>query len=632
MRFPEETHFGGVVVVQTHSLPGPEVGVILPAEMFLCAKSRRKNGKDHTYYSIVENRRLDGDRVVQKHVLYLGEISDSHRTAWERAIEAVVREPDQPPRFQTISLLPETATLPTGAPSGPDHVVQIKLNELSLRHPRQWGAVWMATHLYEKLGLGEFWRNRLPPNRKGTRWDLILQTLVTYRLISPGSEWRLHRHWFETTATADLLGVDLGAVDPHKLYSCLDLVVAHKAALFSHLNARWKDLFNANYEILLYDLTSTYFERDTPVADGDKRQYGYSRDKRPDCQQVVIALVVTPEGLPLAYEVLAGNTSDKTTLQDFLAKIQAQYGQARRIWVMDRGIPTEETLEFMRQSNPATLYLVGTPKGRLTQLEAQLLEKPWQQVREGVDVKLLPVEGELYVFARSDARVAKERAMRRRQLRGLCEQLQKLQTQGPKRDALLMKLGAAKTRYPAAWRLMEIDVPGPHETVSATTFKFRLDRAKLRQARRREGRYLLRTNLQGDNPGELWKIYMQLVRVEEAFKNLKGDLSIRPVFHQKQERVEAHIFVAFLSYCLQVTLQRWLSGVASGLTPRSVLEQLATMQMVDVHLPTTEAGKEIVLRRRTVPEKAVELILHQLKLELPAQPPPEIRIALRDLK
>ena len=543
-----------------------------------------------------------------------------------------MHEPEQPPRFQTIALLPDTAQPASAASPGADYTVQIKLHELSLRRPRQWGAVWLATTLYEKLGLPEFWRELLPPSRKGTRWDLILQTLVTYRLISPGSEWRLHRHWFETTAIADLLGVDLGAVDPHQLYGCLDLVVAHKAALFSHLNAKWKDLFNANYEILLYDLTSTYFERDTPVEAGDKRQYGYSRDKRPDCQQVVIALVVTPDGLPLAYEVLAGNTSDKTTLKEFLAKIQTQYGQAKRIWVMDRGIPTEETLEFMRQTAPATQYLVGTPKGRLTQLEAQLLKKPWQQVREGVAVKLLPVEQELYVFAQSDARVAKERAMRRRQLRSLIKQLKQVQSQAPKRDAFLMKLGAAKAKHPAAWRLLEIQVPGPQEEVSDTTFRFRLVREKLRQARRREGRYLLRTNLSGDDPAKLWQIYMQLVRVEEAFKNLKGDLSIRPVFHQKIERVEAHIFVAFLAYCLQVTLQRWLSGVASGLTPRSVLEQLATVQMVDVHLPTTVAGKEIVLRRRTVPEKAVALILHQLKLELPAQPPPEIRISAKDLK
>ena len=490
----------------------------------------------------------------------------------------------------------------------------------------------MATTLYEKLGLPEFWQALLPPSGKDTRWDLILQTLVTYRLISPGSEWRLHRHWFETTAAADLLGVDLGAVDPHKLYGCLDLVLAHKAALFSHLNTQWKDLSNANYEILLYDLTSTYFERDSPVAEGDKRQYGYSRDKRPDCQQVVIALVVTPDGLPLAYEVLAGNTSDKTTLKEFLAKIQTQYGQAKRIWVMDRGIPTEETLEFMRQADPPTQYLVGTPKGRLNQLEAQLLEKPWQQVREGVAVKLLPVEQELYVFAQSDARVAKERAMRRRQLRSLLKQLKQLQSQTLKRDAFLMKLGAAKAKHPAAWRLLEIQVPSSQEEVSEITFQFRLVREKLRQARRREGRYLLRTNLTDTEPAKLWQLYMQLVRVEEAFKNLKGDLSIRPVFHQKIERVEAHIFVAFLAYCLQVTLQRWLSEVASGLTPRSVLEQLATVQMVDVHLPTTVTGKEIVLRRRTVPENAVALILHQLKLEFPAQPPPEIRIAAKDLK
>ena len=243
--------------------------------------------------------------------------------------------------------------------------------------------------------------------------------LVAYRLLSPGSEWRLHRQWFEHSALRDLLGADDGLADIHTLYACHDRLLEHKRAVFDHLVHRWRDLFNVEFDVLLYDLTSTYFEANPPFAEDDKRRYGYSRDKRPDCVQVVIALVVTPEGLPLAYEVLPGNTADNTTLRDFLDRIERQYGKARRVWVMDRGIPTEATLKQMRAADPPVYYLVGTPKGRLSKLEKDLLLKPWQDARPGVQVKLLPQDGELYVFGQSADRVAKERAMRNRQLKRL---------------------------------------------------------------------------------------------------------------------------------------------------------------------------------------------------------------------
>jgi len=241
----------------------------------------------------------------------------------------------------------------------------------------------------------------------------VLLLLATYRLLAPGSEWRLHREWFERSAMADLLDEDLGLAEIHKLYRCHDRLLEHKQALFDHLVGRWRDLFNISFDVLLYDLTSTYFEADPPFAESDKRRHGYSRDHRPDCVQVVIALVVTPEGLPLAYEVLPGNTADNTTLRDFLARIERQYGKARRIWLMDRGIPTEVVLAEMRGSDPPVQYLVGTPKGRLTRLEKDLLAKPWQQARPGVRVKLLPRDGELYVFADSANRVAKSLPRRR---------------------------------------------------------------------------------------------------------------------------------------------------------------------------------------------------------------------------
>jgi len=592
--------------------------------MFLRSSTRKKNGKEHRYWSIVENKRSAGDKVVQRHVLYLGEINDEQQAAWQKTVEIFEHGQTLP---RTVALFPEDRAVEVDG----SHIVRVKLSELQLRHPRQWGACWLACHLYEELGLHEFWAERLPPNRKGTRWDLVLQTLCAYRLIDPGSEWRLHRHWFEHSAMGDLLGADFGQLaESHKLYECHDVILEHKAALFDHLTQRWKDLFNAKFDVLLYDLTSTYFESNPPFPEKDKRKFGYSRDKRSDCVQVVIALIVTPEGFPLAYEVMAGNTSDKTTLKGFLEKIQKQYGTAQRIWVMDRGIPTEKTLEEMRASQPPVLYLVGTPKGRLSQMEEKLSELPWQQVREGVEVKLLAQTGEVYVLAQSRDRVNKERSMRRRQLKWLRSRLQELQGMELKRDDLLMKLGAARQQAPSAWRFVEIKLS---ETTrkkkkktkeqSKTTFEFKLRRDKLRVARRREGRYLLRSNMPDRAPAELWEFYLQLVQVEQAFKHLKGDLALRPLYHKKEARIEAHIFLAFLAYCLHVTLGRRLKDLAPGLTPRSVLEKLATMQMIDVHLPTTD-GREVILTRYTQPEPEQRVLLTQLKLKLPEQPPPKI--------
>ena len=442
--------------------------------------------------------------------------------------------------------------------------------------------------------------------------------LVAYRLLSPGSEWRLHRHWFERSALGDLLGADAALADIHTFYTCHDRLLEHKPAVFDHLVNRWRDLFNARFDVLLYDLTSTYFESDPPTDDADKRRYGYSRDHRPDCVQVVIALVVTPEGLPLAYEVLAGNTRDCTTLKDFLARIEAQYGKARRVWCMDRGVPTEEVLAQMRASDPPVHYLVGTPKGRLTRLEQALLEQPWHIARPNVQVKLLAQDGELYVFAESRDRVAKERSMRRRQLKWLWQRLRKLSTMSLTRDALLMKLGAAQTKAPAAWRLIEVAVPK-----HGASFTYRLDPDKLRQVRRREGRYLLRTNLTESDPAKLWQFYLQLVEVEAAFKTLKGDLAIRPIFHQNEDRIKAHIFIAFLAYRLHVTLGQQLKALAPGLTPRAVLEKFAAVQMIDVFAPTTD-GRELSLTRHTQPEPELKLLLDKLQLTLPAQAPPKI--------
>ncbi len=582
--------------------------------MFLRAKKRVKDGKDHRYWSVVENRRVSGERVVQRQVLYLGEINDSQRAAWCRTIE--VFDEDRSEHAQ-IALFPEDRS----APALDCEVVQVRLAGLQLHHPRQWGACWLACELWEQLQLDRFWAPRLPPSRKGTRWLNVLKTLVAYRLIDPGSEWRLHRHWYQHSAMADLLGEDFAIAESHTLYRCLDKLLAHKTALFSYLTEQWRSLFDARFDVLLYDLTSTYFESDPPEY--GKRRFGYSRDKRPDCVQVVIALIVTPEGFPLAYEVLPGNTSDKTTLEEFLGKIEQQYGKADRVWVMDRGIPTEAVLEQMRQADPPVHYLVGTPKGRLSQLERRFLSQPWMQAREAVDVKLLQEPQELYILARSEGRVEKERAMRRRRLRRLWRRLQELQQQRIGRDQLLIKLGAAKKEAGRAWYLVKLQWPGPDQPVNAHTFTFALNGQKLRQVRRREGRYLLRTNLSAENPAELWKYYIQLTEVEQAFKELKGDLAIRPIYHQTDERIEAHIFVAFLAYCLQVTLKYRLKALAPGLTPRAALEKFSALQMVDVHLPTTD-GRTLILTRHTEPEPDQKILLQRLQLQLPPQPPPRI--------
>jgi len=578
--------------------------------MFLKCSTRHKDGKEHRSWSVVESHRI-GRRVRQRHVLYLGEINDCQRLAWQKSIE--VFDEQQGQSCQCV-LFPEDRH----PPPSPTPSVQVCLDRLRLSRPRTWGACWLGDQLWRELHLDSFFAARLGCSREGTDWEKILRLLTLYRLLSPGSEWRLHRHWFGTTALADLLGVGERAAQDDTLYRTLDRVLEHKEALFVHLRQRWSDLFGATFDVLLYDLTSTYFECDAPEDATDPRRFGYSRDKRSDCVQVIVALVVTPEGLPLAYEMLPGNTADKTTLRGMLQLIQRRYGTARRIWVMDRGIPTEAVLAELRASPVPVYYLVGTPKGRLTRLEAQLAQRPWQEVRPQLRVKLLPRDGELYVLAQSGARTDKERAIRRRRLKTYWKRLHQVRQQDLTRDERLEKVGAARDR---AGRLVAGLV-----TVSVSAdgqLSFHLDRDKLRTVRGREGRYLLRTNLTAGAPEQLWTFYIQLTEVEQAFKELKHDLAVRPIFHRTEQRIEAHIFVAFLAYCLQVTLKARLRPLAPGITPREVLAKFKTMQMVDVHIPTTDA-RELILSRYTQPEPEHRLLLQGMRLQLPEQPPPKI--------
>jgi transposase len=585
--------------------------------MFLRAKIRKKDGKQHRYFSVVENRRVGPKKTAQRTVLYLGEINDNQENAWRNTLQVFDESRQQ---YTTLSLFSEDHEIPAEAAG----MVQVRLSKIELRRPRAFGNCWLGCELWRQLQLEAFWREKLSRHvqRETVPWEKVLRLLVVNRLIDPGSEFRLHRHWFDQSAMAELLDADFAVAEKDRLYRCLDRILEHKQALFVHLRQRWQDLFAAQFDVLLYDLTSTYIEGEG--AQIPKARYGYSRDQRFDCKQVVIALVITPEGFPLAYEVMEGNTSDRTTLRAFLDKIETSYGKAQRVWVMDRGIPTEATLTQMRTAEQKVFYLVGTPRSKIRQYQKKWLDLPWQKVRDAVEVKLFAEEGELYVLAKSEGRRAKERAMRRKKLARRLWKLRAMRRSGPRRDQLLLRLGAARKEAGSASRFVEVQVPREGEAVTRASFRFRVDKAKLKSAELQDGHYLLRSNLVEEDPAVLWERYIQLTQIEAAFKALKSEMGLRPIYHQLGHRVEAHIFVAFLAYCLLTTLKNRLQALAPGLTPKAVLEKLATIQMLDVHLPTTD-GRYLILPRFTQPEPEQAILLHQLQLSLPLQPPPRIK-------
>ena len=582
--------------------------------MFLRSIHRKKDGKDHRYFSIVENHRIASDKTVQRTVLYLGEINDQQQAAWRKTL-SVFDEEEQ--AYSNLSLFPDDREIPAEAVDS----LQVKMSGLELRRPRLFGSCWLACELWQQLGLSEFWDSRLAGLREEVPWEKVLQLLVVNRLLDPGSEFRVHRQWYLSTAMDALLGTDFAVAEKNRLYRCLDRVLEHKQELFLWLRQKWADLFQAEFEVLLYDLTSTYFEG--AMEENPKAKYGHSRDKRTDCLQVVIALVITTDGFPLAYEVLDGNTSDRTTLRAFLDHIEKTYGKAKRMWVMDRGIPTEEILREMRDPAREIFYLVGTPKSKIQQYEKKWLDLPWQKVRESVEVKLFEQDGELYVLAKSDGRRAKETAMRRKRLARLLRKLRAMRRSLPSRDQLLMRLGAAKTAAGRAFYFVQLQVPGEGQEVTRETFQFRVDKKKLQAAEWRDGHYLLRSNLTAGDPSVLWTRYVQLTQIEAVFRSLKSELGIRPIHHQLEHRVDAHILIAFLAYCLQITLKQRLLLHAPGLTPTAVLEKLAEIQMIDVWIPTVDQ-RWLILRRYTQPSSDTKLLIEKLRLKLPSQPPPRI--------
>ena len=624
--------------------------------MFLRATKRFKDGKVHRYWSMVENVRV-GRRVFQRRALYLGELNDSQRAEWQRAVEAL----DDDGRVRQLKLFPEEA-----APDTDDgQVLRIRMDRLSVRNTRNWGEVWLGTVLWDMLGLDAFWRRRLEPSRKGTDWLAILKAIVMYRLADPGSELAMHTGWLANTAVEELVGA--GALTGlSTLYSCLDRVMwpsgewkkpraqrrpeaSFKDELFYFLRERWAGLFGSTCDVVLFDLTSTYFEVDgTKALDSDLQRYGYSRDKRGDCLQVVIALVLTPDGFPLAYEVLPGNAHDKGAQMQFIRKLEAKYGKVGNLWLMDRGVPTDETLKQMRESGYR--YLVGARRGHVKDIGDRLGKAEWDEVQKGISVKVVRADGEggmpgdTFVLTRSEARSLKETSMRVKKIRGAMKTLfaidarigrAKWKAAEPSkrklgRDELISRLAVARTKAGRAWKLISIRLPKADEDVTTETFTWRLDWDGIREARAKdEGTYLLRTNLEDGDPKTLWRKYMIQGEIEYAFRELKGDLGLRPVYHQLEDRIEAHIFTSFMALCLLTTLRAITRKHAPGLTPRQIIDKMKTVKMVDVVMPTTD-GRVVTLPRYVEPKKDVALMLGALGVSLPPQPPPRISNVVKE--
>ena len=625
--------------------------------MFLRATKRFKDGKAHCYWSLVESVRV-GRRVFQRQALYLGELNDSQRAEWQRTVEAF----DENGKPQQMKLFPENRAPGTDD----DSVVRIRTDRLVVKNLRNWGEVWLGTVLWDKLGLDDFWKARLSSSRKGTDWLSIMKAIVLYRFTDPGSELRMHSNWMANTAIEELIGS--GALTGRStLYSCLDRVIwpsdewrkprgerkgSFKDELFYYLRDRWAGLFGSTCDGVLFDLTSTYFEVDgTKALESELQRYGYSRDKRGDCLQVVVALVLTPDGFPLAYEVMPGNTNDRETQMPFIKRLEAKYGRIGSLWLMDRGVPTEKTLKAMREGGYK--YLVGAPRGHLKVLGDRLAKAEWQNVQDGISVKVARLDseagtsasgtvgessGDTFVLTRSTARSLKETSMRVKKLRGAMKTLfavdgrigrVRWRKAGPvkrelSRDELLKRLAVAEAKAGRAWKMISITLPKEGQKVTPETFHWHLDWDRIDEARANdEGTYLLRTNLPECDPKTLWKRYMIQGEIEYAFRELKNDLGLRPVYHQLDDRIEAHVFTAFMALCLFQTLRAIARERAPGLTPRQIVEKFRTVKMVDVVMPTTD-HRIVTLPRYIEPKKDVAILLDRLGLTLPEQPPPKV--------
>ena len=577
--------------------------------MYLKRRVRHKDGEDHVYYAVCESLRVSRRRVVQRQVLHLGELNTTQVDCWQQTIE-VIHEDGQ--RHQRRLFTDREAC----APGDPD-VVEVRLSSFAVKAPRRFGDCWVGCQLWAELDLDRFWQEALAQEAGAVPWEKVLELLVVNRLLAPRSELFVHEKWFGQTAMDLLLDTDASVADKDRLYRCLDRLLAHKAALEQHLAARWKDLFGASFDVLLYDLTSTYFEGQAQGVPQARR--GYSRDHRPDCKQLLIALIVSAEGLPLTYEIFPGNRLDRSTLGQVLDAGEGKYGKARRVWVFDRGVVSEENLQLLRERGDH--YLVGTPKSQLKVYQQRLVAGTWQEVSPEVEVQLLPEAQEVYVLCRSRRRRDKERAIRQRRLRGLIGDLRALRRrlqQGRLKDPELIQqqVGRLQERHPQAWRWLRWELQG-------NQLDWDWDRAAFQAAAQTEGAYLLRAHWTEKDPARLWQTYVQLTEAEAAFRTLKSEVKVRPIWHWLERRVEAHVLVAFLGYCLWVCLRKKAQRIAPSLTPWQILAQLGQIALVEVWFELRD-GRQICLPRITQPEPVQALLLQQLNWQLPQQPPPRI--------
>jgi len=589
--------------------------------MFLRPNHRGKDGKDHTYWSLVETVRTpDGPR--QKTLCYLGELNGSAHARWMKTVEVFNEQGET----QQLKLFPSDVEPPADDPQ----VARVLLNKVRLERTRQFGACYLGIELWKRLGLDRFFEQTVDHESADVPWSRVAALLAINRLCAPGSELAIEQRWYPSTALDDLLEIEEGKINDTRLYRCLDRILPHKTKLERHLKDGYGALFGAEFDVLLYDLTSTYVEG--AAANNPMVHHGYSRDHRPDCEQLVIALIVNHEGFPFSYETFDGNRADVSTLETMLRMVERKYGKARRIWVLDRGIVSEENLKAIRKREGQ--YLVGTPRSQMKQFEAELLKEDWTRVRPEVEVKkvAIPQGEETYILCRTAGRKEKEKAIRSRfsnNMETALNGLEKAIVAGRLKDRNKMerRLGKIQARHPQVNDLYDVALRDTAEGVRLF-WQMKEDRKNWRASR--EGAYLLRTNLKAETAEELWSKYMQLTEAEASFRALKSELSIRPLFHQLEPRVKAHVMVAFLGYALWVTLKHLLkrrpaivpkpsaSGVdnAQPLSPMRALALLSTLQSADIVLPTTE-GHEIRLRRITEPTAEQKSLLQQLGISLP---------------
>ena len=574
--------------------------------MFLRPNRRFKDGKEHTYWSLVETvRTADGPR--QRTLCYLGELNDSAQSRWLKTVEVFNEQGES----RQLKLFPSDVAV-----EDDPGVARVLLGQVRLERSRRFGDCYVGLELWRKLGLDRLLERLLDPEEADVPWSRVAAVLAVNRLIAPASERGIEQTWYPTTALDDLVGIAPGQLNDTLLYRWLARLVRHKGTLETHLKQRYGELFEASFDVLLYDLTSTYVE-----GEGEENRMlrrGYSRDHRSDCKQLVLALVVNPEGFPCSYEVFDGNRADVTTLQTMLRSLERKYGRARRVWVFDRGIVSEANLKVLRKRGAQ--YLVGTPRAKLKEFEQELLAEDWAAVREDVEVKLVRVPGgeETYVLCRARARQEKETAIRSRfsnRLETALDSLARRIETGRLKDRLKMErqLGGILARHPQVADLYEAEIQATPQGVRLI-WNYRQERRDWQELR--EGAYLLRTNLEAETAEQLWTKYIQLTEVESVFRTLKSELAIRPIFHRKESRIKAHVLVAFLGYALWVTLKHLLKARGSDLSPARALSLLSTIQSADIVLPTTD-GREIRLRRVTRPEPEQKQLLNQLKITLP---------------